>query len=81
MAIKAEKLPERDFIDSSAILRQLIRRTRRSQQLTQAQLAATRQVGVRFIIELEQGKPTCELNKALKVARKLGIKLVDSADK
>lgn len=53
----------------------LIRQNRKGQGLTQADLAGSCGVGVRFIVDLENGKPTCELEKALKVARMLGIRL------
>lgn len=66
------------LVASSADFGRLIRETRREQELTQAQLAAAADVGIRFIIELERGKATCELNKAILVARKLGIKLLMS---
>ncbi len=36
-------------------------------------LAMTAGVGVRFIVDLEKGKPTCQLGKALQVLRALGI--------
>jgi hypothetical protein len=35
-------------------------------------------VGVRFIHDLEAGKPSCQLGKALAVGRVLGISIVDS---
>lgn len=53
----------------------LIKRTRKRHQLTQKELAAASGTGVRFIQELERGKMTCELDKALKVASMLGIRL------
>jgi len=31
--------------------------------------------GLRFIIDLEKGKPTCQLGKALEIVRTLGLKL------
>lgn len=31
--------------------------------------------GLRFIVDLEKGKPTCQLGKALAVLRTLGIKV------
>lgn len=52
-----------------------IRHARKEQGLTQADLAGASGVGVRFVIDLEAGKPTCELEKALKVARMLGLHL------
>jgi hypothetical protein len=38
-------------------------------------LALTSGTGLRFIIELERGKPTCQLEKALTVLHTLGIKM------
>jgi HTH-type transcriptional regulator/antitoxin HipB len=53
----------------------LIRDSRTSSKITQKELAAACGVGIRFIQELEKGKPTCELEKALLVASMLGIKI------
>ena len=50
-----------------------IREARLAQGLRQIDLAAASGCGERFIIDLEKGKPTCELEKALIVARMLGI--------
>ncbi len=38
-----------------------IRKTRKAMNVTQKELALTSGTGLRFIIELEQGKPTCQL--------------------
>lgn len=54
---------------------QLIRSTRKSLGVTQRDLALRSGTGLRFIIELEQGKPTCQLEKALTVLRTLGIRI------
>jgi len=54
-------------------LGKLIRNARKSQKLTQEQLAATTGVGVRFIRELEQGKESCHIGKVLLVLAMLGI--------
>lgn len=54
-------------------LGQLIKTTRKSQKLTQEQLAATAGVGVRFIRELEQGKESCHIGKVLLVLTMLGL--------
>lgn len=55
----------------------LVRRRRREGRLTQRELALVAGVGERFVVELETGKPTCQLGKALAVAAALGIELVD----
>ncbi len=54
-------------------LGEMIRQARKEQGLTQEQLAATTGVGVRFIRELEQGKESCHIGKALTVVAMLGI--------
>lgn len=54
----------------------LIQQARKSQNFTQKQLAAICGVGERFIVDLEKGKATCAIDKALKVAAMLGIKLI-----
>jgi len=58
----------------------LIRQRRKALNLTQEELALTVPVGTRFIAELEAGKPSCQLGKALAVARALGVDLVDAAE-
>lgn len=55
---------------------QLIKQTRKHLHITQKDLAFTSNTGLRFIIELEQGKPTCQLEKTLSVLQTLGIKIV-----
>jgi len=53
----------------------LIITARTSQNLTQKQLAALCGTGERFIVDLEKGKATCSIDKALTVATILGIKI------
>ena len=53
----------------------IIRQTRKSLGVTQKDLALTSGTGVRFVIELEKGKESCEIGKALTVLQTLGIKL------
>jgi y4mF family transcriptional regulator len=54
---------------------QLIRDTRKKLGVTQKDLALTSGTGLRFVIDLERGKETCEIGKALRVLQTLGIKL------
>lgn len=51
----------------------LIRDTRKQLGVTQKGLALTSGTGLRFIIDLEKGKPTCQLGKVLTVLYTLGI--------
>jgi HTH-type transcriptional regulator/antitoxin HipB len=52
----------------------LIKEARLTANLTQAELAIASGTGLRFIVELEQGKSTCQLDKALRVARRAGLR-------
>ena len=54
---------------------EIVHKTRRGLGVTQKNLALTAGTGLRFIIELEHGKPTCELQKTLTVLQTLGIRL------
>lgn len=53
----------------------LVKETRKKQNFTQIELAQLSNVGTRFLSDLENGKPTCEIEKVLKVLSNLGIKL------
>jgi HTH-type transcriptional regulator / antitoxin HipB len=61
-------------------LGQIIRAYRLEQKLTQAQLAAKSSTGLRFIVELERGKPTVQLGKVIAVADALGLMLMLQKD-
>jgi len=63
------------LIKSAADLGGLVRKARHQQGMTQTQLAGATGTGLRFIVDLEKGKPTCEIEKALNVAMMLGIKI------
>ena len=53
----------------------LVRESRKRLGVTQRDLALTSGTGLRFIIELEKGKETCQIGKVLTVLQTLGIKL------
>lgn len=53
----------------------IIRASRRRAGLRQGELAALAGVGNRFVSELENGKPTVELGRALRVLAVLGLEL------
>jgi y4mF family transcriptional regulator len=52
-----------------------IRDARRRHGLTQTQLAGLSGTGLRFISELERGKPSVALNKVLAVLAVLGLRV------
>lgn len=57
-------------------LGQIVRDTRKKLGVTQKDLALTSGTGLRFVIDLEKGKETCQIGKALTILQTLGIKLV-----
>lgn len=52
-----------------------VRNTRRSLGVTQRELAMAAGTGLRFVIDLEKGKPTCQLGKTLAVLNTLGVEI------
>ena len=51
----------------------LIKTTRKAQGVPQEQLAGVANTGIRFISDLENGKPTIQVNKLLNVLSALGL--------
>ena len=60
---------------TSVKMGELVRGTRTSLGLTQESVAMAAGTGLRFIIDLERGKPTCPLQKSLSVLNALGIRM------
>lgn len=58
---------------TTKLIGDLVKHTRKHLKITQKDLALTSGTGLRFIIELEQGKTTCQLGKVLTVLNTLGI--------
>lgn len=52
-----------------------IRERRKQLKVTQKDLAMTSNTGLRFIGDIEKGKPTCQIGKILTVLQTLGIKI------
>ena len=53
---------------------EIIKKSRKQQGLTQPQLAMACGTGVRFIVDVESGKETCQIGKVLNVIQMLGLK-------
>ena len=64
-----------NLVTNPTDLGQAIREARRKQGLRQPDLAAAAGTSVRFIVELERGKPTIQLGKAMQVLAMLGLRL------
>ena len=59
-------------IHSTEELGAFIRQTRKALGLRQGELAGVANVGLRFIVDLERGKPTAQVGKVLQVLAILG---------
>src|ERR1700674_4506684 len=76
----AHQQPQQDKSESAqhaARFGALVRERREALRMTQDDLALTTGVGRRFIVELEAGKPSCQLGKALIVAIAVGLRPFD----
>jgi HTH-type transcriptional regulator/antitoxin HipB len=62
-------------LNSSVELGQLVRRTRKEQGLTQLDVAGLAGLSNRFVIDLERGKETLQIQKVLDVLALLGLEL------
>ncbi len=62
-------------IDSPAVLGRTVRAMRKQAGVRQADLAVAAGTNVRFIVDLEKGKPTCQIGKVLDVLNALGAEL------
>lgn len=77
-----EKLPTGNVANSETVLTStetlgaLVRQQRKQLALNQLDLAGLGNTGNRFIVELERGKPTLQLQKVLQVMDLLGLEMV-----
>ena len=63
--------------ETARIFGLLVRSRRKALNMRQDQLALATGVGRRFLIDLEAGKPSCQLGRSLLVADALGLKVTD----
>ena len=52
---------------------EIVRRTRKSQKISQTVLSQASNVGLRFVGDIERGKPSVQFDKLLSVLTSLGI--------
>jgi y4mF family transcriptional regulator len=62
-------------INTTVDFGKVIRTKRKKDGLTQAELAAICGFGNRFLVDLENGKPTVQMGKALEVLQSLGLEV------
>jgi transcriptional regulator with XRE-family HTH domain len=68
---------DRRAIYTASAFGSMIRGRRKALKMRQDQLALATGVGRRFLIELEAGKPSCQLGRSLLVAEALGLTFAD----
>ena len=68
---------ERRATESALAFGALIRSRRKALGMRQVELALATGVGRRFLIELEAGKPSCQIGRSLLVAETLGLRPID----
>ena len=72
-----ENTIERGAAEMSLAFGSTIRSRRKALNMRQDELALATGVGRRFLIDLEAGKPTCQLGRSLLVADALGLRVPD----
>ena len=63
---------------STEAIAQIVKDRRKELRMNQRELALVSGTGVRFISDLENGKQSCELGKALDVLSNLGLEVMIS---
>lgn len=69
------------MFDTAKIFGSNVASARKALGITQRDLALAIGTGERFIVDLEAGKPTAQLGKALAAAKAVGIRLVDATER
>jgi transcriptional regulator with XRE-family HTH domain len=69
-----ESAVERGASEAALAFGSFIRSRRKALKMRQDQLALVAGVGRRFLIDLEAGKPSCQLGRSLLVAEALGLR-------
>ena len=72
-----ESAVDRRISEAASGFGTLIRGRRKALKMRQDQLALATGVGRRFLIDLEAGKPSCQLGRSLLVAEALGLRPAD----
>jgi y4mF family transcriptional regulator len=63
------------IVHSTSELGRVVRDSRKAKGLRQAELALAAGTGRRFVVELEQGKPTVQLDRVIRVLQALGLSI------
>lgn len=74
--MNSKQIPHYGVVHSVQELGALARAHRKARGLTLEQTAGIGGTGIRFLSELERGKPTAQLGKALEALRLLGLEVL-----
>ena len=72
-----ESTVDRRALETALAFGSMVRSRRKALNMRQDQLALATGVGRRFLIELEAGKPSCQIGRSLLVAEALGLRPAD----
>jgi len=72
-----ESTVDRRASETALAFGSMVRSRRKALNMRQDQLALVSGVGRRFLIELEAGKPSCQLGRSLLMAEALGLRPAD----
>src|ERR1700674_6047950 len=72
-----ESTVDRRALETALAFGSMVRSRRKALNMRQDQLALATGVGRRFLIELEAGKPSCQIGRSLLVAEALGLRSAD----
>ncbi|MBI1891401.1 MAG: helix-turn-helix transcriptional regulator [Burkholderiales bacterium] len=72
----SENIPLFAQIRTSQELGQFVKQYRTSQKILQADIVGLANTGNRFIVDLEKGKPTLQLQKVLDVLDLIGLEVI-----
>ena len=73
----SENTIERGAAEMALVFGSTIRRRRKALNMRQDELALATGVGRRFLVDLEAGKPSCQLGRSLLVADVLGLRVAE----
>ncbi len=72
-----ENAIERRALEAALTFGSFIRNRRKALKMRQDDLALATGVGRRFLIDLEAGKPSCQLGRSFLVAEALGVRVTE----
>lgn len=74
--ISDSPLPKATHVKTVGDLGEFVRQYRQLQKMSQADIVGLANIGNRFMVDLEKGKPTIQLQKVLDVIDLLGLEIV-----